>query len=242
MKSGFLSLSLALSLFAFASPAKATEAEWKCLSALQEELTRSNCVGTSHPVGAGLKADARGTFTCGFLHCPGEPALAGTNFYAYRAFRKSASGKLQASSLCFHLDGKTQAFRLLPNTRRVNLEGFSDIVGPQACRLSQGIGLAIQQTSQGELVKITQVKAGGRNTNVELDSEYASHLCENALSGKVYDAAYALGWKLGQNLKRKAEVMPVEPKRFIVASETCQSIPFFHNGLEAGKAAAKLLR
>jgi hypothetical protein len=239
MKTGFLSLSFALTLVAFASPVKATETEWKCLSAIQEELTRSNCVGQSHPVGAGIKADARGSFTCGFLHCPGEGALVGTNFYAYRAFQKNPSGKTQASSLCFHLDGKTQAFRILPSQKRVNLEGYSDIVGPQACRLSQGIGLAIQQTHQGELIQITQVKSRGTNPDAELGSEYASHLCENAMSGKVYDAAYALGWKLGRNLQRKQEVMPVEPKRFITVSETCQSIPYFNGGLAAGKAAGK---
>jgi hypothetical protein len=239
MKFGFLSLSLALSLAAITPRAQATETEWKCLSALQEELTRSNCVGKSYPVGAGIKADARGTFTCGFLHCAGEAPEVGTNFYAYRAFIKDRSGKAQASSLCFHVDGKTQAFRILPSQKRVNLEGYSDIVGPQACRLSQGIGLAIRQTAQGELVQITQVKSRGKNPDAELGSEYASHLCENAMSGKVYDAAYALGWKLGRNLQRKQEVMPVEPKRFITVSEISQSVPYFHNGLAAGRTAGK---
>ena len=239
MKSGFFSLPFALALFALASPVKATETEWKCLSAIQEELTRSNCVGKSHPVGAGIKVDARGAFTCGFLHCAGEAPEVGTNFYAYRAFQKGSSGKAQASSLCFHVDGKTQAFRVLPSQKRVNLEGYSDIVGPQACRLSQGIGLAIRQTAQGELVQITQVKSRGKNPDAELGSEYASSLCENAMSGKVYDAAYALGWKLGRNLQRKQEVMPVEPKRFITVSEICQSTPYFNNGLAAGKAAGK---
>ncbi len=239
MKFGFLSLSLALSLIAFTPRAQATETEWKCLSALQEELTRSNCVGKSHPVGAGIKADARGSFTCGFLHCAGEAPEVGTNFYAYRAFLKGTSGKAQASSLCFHVDGKTQAYRILPGQKRVNLEGYSDIVGPQACRLSQGIGLAVQQTHQGELIQITQVKSRGKTPDAELGSEYANHLCENAMSGKVYDAAYALGWKLGRNLKRSQEVMPVEPKRFIRVSEICQSIPYFHNGIDAGKTAGK---
>lgn len=240
MKFGFFALTLALSVSVFSLEARATETEWKCLSALQEELTRSNCVGKSFPVGGGYKSDARGSFTCGFLHCPGEGALVGTNFYAYRAFRKDPAGQPIASSLCLHVDGKTQAFQLSAATaQRVNVEGYADIVGPQACRLSRGIGLAIQQNAQGELIQITQVKALGKNPELEPGSDYSSYLCENALSGKVYDAAYALGLKQGQNEKLKRNVRPVDPRRFITLSEICQSVRYFHNGLEAGKAAAK---
>jgi hypothetical protein len=250
MKFGFLSLSLALSLAAFTPQAQATEAEWKCLSALQQVLTysaedpnRDNCVGKSYPVGAGIKADARGSFTCGFLHCNVKDPYAGTNFYAYRAFIKSRSGEIQASSLCFHVAGKTQAYLIplssQPNDR-FNLSKLPEFVGAfqNRCRLTEKIGLAIRQNIQGELIQINQVKPSESNQDAALGNPHASHLCENALSGKVYDAAYALGLKQGPNEKLGRAVQWVDPDRFRIVQEICASVEFYRNGFKDGKQAA----
>lgn len=233
MKTWFL---LAPWLLLTSATAFGGEREWQCLSALQEELTRSNCVGRSHPVGGAKQEGSSGSFTCGFLHCKGEGALVGANYYSFQNSSNEA--------LCFHLEGKTYSFRGVSNrSGRISLPGISDQVTPNqsagVCRIPSPLGLHIAKNNQGQILQFTQVKAQKKNASLKEGSDSEIRLCDDSVRTKIGAAAFALGYKLIRSPK------DVDQGRYLGAFALCRGIPemkAFQEGTASAKAAAAHLK
>lgn len=217
--------------------AQATEREWQCLSALQEELTRSNCVGKSHPVGGTKQEGPSGSFSCGFLHCKGEGALIGANYYSFQD--RAIGGKGPAAQLCVHVDGQTYAYRgMKKGSGRINLPGIRDQVSPNQgagqCRIPSPLGLHVAKNELGQILKLTQVKAQAKNPSLKAASDSVAQKCDEDVRTKIGAAAYALGFKTIQNAKA------VEPSRFVAAFASCRGVPEM-KAFQDGVSAAKVL-
>lgn len=222
--------------------AQASEREWQCLSAIQEELTRSNCVGKSHPVGGTAKEGPSGSFSCGFLHCKGEGHLVGANYYSFQD--RALGQKKPAAPLCVHVDGKTYAYFGMKNeSGRINLPGIRDQVSPNQgageCRIPSPLGLHVAKNDLGQILKMTQVKAQSKNPNLKGAGDLEARQCDQEVRTKISAAAYALGFKTIQNAKA------VEQSRFMAAFASCRGIPemkAFQDGVTAAKATASSQR
>jgi hypothetical protein len=218
--------------------AQASEREWKCLSALQEELTRSNCVGKSHPVGGTKQEGPSGSFSCGFLHCKGEGKLVGANYYSFQ--ERAPGQKGPAAPLCVHVDGQTYAyFGMKRGSGRINLPGIHDQVSPNqdagVCRIPSPLGLHVAKNNLGQILQMTQVKAQAKNPSLKAASDAETRHCDDGVRAKIGAAAYALGFKTIQNAKA------IEQSRFVAAFASCRGVPemkAFQDGVSAAKAAA----
>ncbi len=217
--------------------AQASEREWQCLSALQEELTRSNCVGKSHPVGGTTQEGPSGSFSCGFLHCKGEGQLVGANYYS---FQDRALGQMGINApLCVHVDGKTYAyFGMKKGSGRINLPGIRDQVSPNQgtgqCRIPSPLGLHVAKNDLGQILKLTQVNAQAKNPSLKGASDAEARLCDEGVRTKISAAAYALGFKTIQNAKA------IDQSRFVSAFASCRGVPemrAFQDGVSAAKAS-----
>ncbi len=222
--------------------AQASERDWKCLSALQEELTRSNCVGRAHPVGGTKKEGISGAFACGFLHCKGESALVGTNYYSFQD--RAVGNQVGAAPLCFHVEGKTYAFDgLKEKSGRITLTGIIDQVSPNGkegvCRIPSPLGIHVAKDEAGRMLRMTQVKAQSRNPRLKQSDDSATRACDDSVRTKIGAAAYSLGYKTAQNAQA------IDPGRYVTAFALCRGIPdmkAFQEGTAAARAAAAHLK
>jgi hypothetical protein len=238
---GLHSMKISIGLFTgilFASlTAQASEREWQCLSAIQEELTRSNCVGKSHPVGGTKHEGPSGSFSCGFLHCKGEGKLVGANYYSFQD--RAVGGKGPAAPLCVHVDGQTYAYSgMKAGSGRINLPGIRDQVSPHqdvgACRIPSPLGLHVAKNDLGQILKLTQVKALAKTPSLNEASDSVAQKCDDGVRAKIGAAAYALGFKTIQNAKA------IEQSRFVAAFASCRGVPEM-KAFQDGASAAKVL-